>query len=410
MRLFIFLMILTVVSLPSFAQRHCGTSGYFSVAVGNSDNQDNISGKRRDTISDEIIIIPVVVHVLYRSAAQNISDAQIQSQIDCLNRDFNHLNSDTLNTPSAFRVRAAGCGIKFCLARVDPDGRLTSGIIRKNTYVDAFLGDDGMKFSGTGGSNAWDSRRYLNIWVCNMSGRSLGYATFPGGPVEKDGIVINYDVFGTKGSLRAPFNKGRTATHEVGHWLGLNHIWGDALCGDDGIHDTPRQKSYNFGCPSFPRVTNCSPDVNGDMFMNFMDFSDDACMNIFTLGQRSRMRGQFSLNGLRNTFLDTGSCDSVNATAGPAPEEGPVTTIPAPAFDFTAGPNPAVSYIIVKGSSGSDITGRKFRIFNVHGQPVKEFTCTAEGQQVDVSSLVRGLYLIVADFGSTRVVRKFVKG
>src|SRR5699024_2630864 len=136
------------------------------------------------------------------------------------------------------------------------------GIVRKHTNVSSFMGEDGMKFSGSGGDDAWDSKRYLNIWVCSLFGRSLEYATPPGGPADKDGVVINFDVFGTTGSLRANFDKGRTATHEVGHWLGLRHIWGDETCGNDEVDDTPRQLSYNFNCPSFPHVTSCSP--NGD--------------------------------------------------------------------------------------------------------------------------------------------------
>lgn len=409
MRFFTPLVLLMLAAMPSIAQRNCGTTEYhlskFSAAPANSAP----SGIVRDTMNDELIIVPVVVHVLYNTQSQNISDAQIMSQIECLNNDFNRKNADALNTPTAFRQMAANCRIRFCIAKVDPMGRLTSGIIRKYTSVGAFMGDDGMKFSGSGGSNAWDSRRYLNIWVCNMAGRSLGYATFPGGPAERDGIVINFDVFGTTGSLRAPFNKGRTATHEVGHWLGLNHIWGDALCGDDGIDDTPRQKSYNFGCPSFPRLTNCSADANGDMFMNFMDFSDDACMNVFTLGQKQRMRAQFALNGARNGMLDAGSCDSANATAGPAPEEAPQVIVPTPVFDFSIGPNPAHSFIMLKSAAGSDISGRNFQLLNVHGQQVMQFTATGKGYQVNIASLAPGMYLIVTGTGKDRVVRKVIK-
>lgn len=408
MRFFTTVLLLVAATLTSVAQRNCGTSAYHFSRPDAAGDNSNTSGIRRDTLPGETIIIPVVVHVLYNTAAQNISDAQVLSQIECLNNDFNHLNIDTLNTPVAFRKLAADCRIRFCLAKVDPNGRLATGIVRRSTPIQAFM-DESMKFSGSGGSSAWDSRRYLNIWVCNMGGRSLGFASFPGGPADRDGVVINFDVFGTKGTLRAPFNKGRTTTHEVGHWMGLRHIWGDVLCGDDGIDDTPRQKSYNFGCPSFPRLTNCSGDGNGDMFMNFMDFSDDACMNLFTHGQKAIMRGQFALNGQRNGFLDAGTCDSANATSGPAPEETEAPVPAAPAFDFTTGPNPTHSYIVLKAAEGTELTGRVFRIFNSQGQPVMQFSCSNEGQQVNISSLASGLYLVVTGSGKHKIVKKIIK-
>ncbi|RZM06713.1 MAG: hypothetical protein EOO88_52935 [Pedobacter sp.] len=142
-------------------------------------------------------------------------------------------------------------------------GHSFSGIIHKQTSVESFM-SDAMKYSNAGGDDAWDSRRYLNIWVCNMFGRSLGFATMPGGDPAKDGVVINFDVFGTIGSLRPSFDKGRTATHEIGHWLGLKHLWGDDDCGSDDVDDTPPQRSYNFYCPSFPHTTVCSVNGNGD--------------------------------------------------------------------------------------------------------------------------------------------------
>src|SRR5205085_7351896 len=140
-----------------------------------------------------------------------------------------------------------------------------------------------VKYTANGGHDAWNRDQYLNIWVCDLSGK-IGYAQFPGGPAATDGVVIDYQAFGTLGTASIPFHLGRTATHEIGHWLNLRHIWGDANCGDDLVADTPTQQTDNGGCPSFPHVT-CSNGPNGDMFMNYMDYVNDNCMNMFTAGQ-----------------------------------------------------------------------------------------------------------------------------
>jgi len=155
-----------------------------------------------------------------------------------------------------------------------------------------------MKSSTTGGTNAWNTGQYLNIWVCNLSNNTLGYAQFPGGAAATDGVVILTTAFGRYGSASAPFNLGRTATHEVGHWLNLRHIWGDASCGNDFVSDTPTQQAANTGCPSFPKRT-CGNTTNGDMFMNYMDYTDDACMYMFSTGQSSRMNALFAAGGAR---------------------------------------------------------------------------------------------------------------
>jgi len=183
--------------------------------------------------TNAVITIPVVVHVVYNTTTQNISDAQIQSQIDVLNEDFRKLNADRTLIPTDFSSVAADAEIQFCLAKRDPNGLSTTGIVRKSTTVTSFSSDDKVKSSTTGGSNAWPSSSYLNLWVCNLGGGLLGYAQFPGGPASTDGVVIGYTCFGRTGTAQAPFNKGRTGTHEVGHWLNLRHIWGDAACGSD---------------------------------------------------------------------------------------------------------------------------------------------------------------------------------
>ena len=246
-----------------------------------------------------ITVIPVVVHVVYRTNTQNIADTQIQSQIEVLNRDFRKTNPDAASTPAAFSALVADARIEFELATTDPQGNPTTGITRTQTNVASFGSDDGVKSAGSGGVDAWPADRYLNIWVCELGGGLLGYAQFPGGPAATDGVVILHSGFGTNGTAAAPFNLGRTATHEIGHWVNLRHIWGDdgsGCSGDDFVTDTPNQAGSNTGMPSFPRVS-CNNGPNGDLFMNYMDYTDDAGMFMFTHGQVTRM--QATLDGDR---------------------------------------------------------------------------------------------------------------
>lgn len=267
-----------------------------------------------------VITIPVVVHVVYYNNAQNISDAEILSQIDVLNDDFRRTNADAGNTPSGFLGVAADCEINFCMASQDPNGNATTGIQRRQTTVNGFSTNNNMKFFSSGGLDIWDRDKYLNIWVCNLSGGLLGYAQFPGGPANTDGVVCDYAYFGTINSS-PPFDKGRTATHEVGHWLNCYHIWGDdgsSCSGSDSVSDTPNQADENYGCPSFPQIS-CSNGPNGDMFMNYMDYTDDACMNVFTTGQKTRMQSLFSGGGARVALASSPGCNEPNGGGCDAP-------------------------------------------------------------------------------------------
>jgi hypothetical protein len=258
--------------------------------------------------------IPVVVHVLYNNATQNISDAQILSQITILNNDFRKLNADASLIPAAFSGITADVQIEFCLAQRTPAGLSTNGIVRKSTTVTSFSSNDNVKRSANGGDDAWDATKYLNLWVCNLGGGLLGYAQFPGGAVSTDGVVINHTAFGNTGTATAPYGLGRTATHEVGHWLNLRHIWGDASCGSDLVSDTPTQQTSNYGCPTYPRVT-CSNGPAGDMFMNYMDYTNDACMYAFTNGQKTRMMALFSSGGSRVGLTTSLGCQPPSAVS-----------------------------------------------------------------------------------------------
>ena len=258
------------------------------------------------TAERNIITIPTVVHIVYKTNAQNISDAQIQTQMQVLNDDFRRMNADANNTWS----QAADTEIEFCLASVDPNGNPTTGITRTYTNTSSFSGD-AVKYTNQGGKNAWPRGSYLNMWVCNLGGGILGYAQFPNsGSAATDGVVMGYNYFGTIGAAQAPFDGGRTTTHEVGHWLNLYHIWGDGGCGvDDNVSDTPASDNANYGCAS--NHTSCG---STDMVQNYMDYSDDACMNLFTAGQRNRMRAVLTGNGFRASLQNSLGCGTSTAT------------------------------------------------------------------------------------------------
>ncbi len=240
-------------------------------------------------------IIPVVFHIMHIGGNENISKAQILDQMVILNKDFRRLNADTNNTPLAFRPVAADCNIEFRLAQKDPNGNCTDGIIRKYTPLTVNAKDNIKALS------YWQNTKYFNIWVVKSidangsPGVILGYAQFPGfGSPLTDGVVLRHDVVGSIGTAASgPFgtDDGRTLSHEAGHWLGLRHIWGDQNCGDDFVADTPEHWDANFGCPTFPHNvnSNCAPGPNGEMFTNYMDYTDGNCKNMFTLGQSANI-------------------------------------------------------------------------------------------------------------------------
>jgi hypothetical protein len=243
-------------------------------------------------LADGTLELPVVVNVLYHKPEENISDRQINSQLDVLNDDFAGTNKDVNATDTYNSVKAGNIKIKFLLQRV----------IRKYTTVTAFYTNNAMKFSNRGGIDATSPETTLNIWVCNLGGGILGYAQFPGGNKATDGIVINTLAFG-KGAAFTLYNDydlGRTATHEVGHYFNLRHIWGDRQCGNDYVDDTPLHYTYNFGCPEAGKTSRCDGSI--EMTMNYMDYTDDACMYMFTKGQAVRMQATFANGGPRESL------------------------------------------------------------------------------------------------------------
>ena len=367
-------------------------------AGGSSDTSGNTPAPIMPAVPEKIII-PVVVHILWNTSAQNLSDAQVLSQIEALNKDFSGSNADHNKIPAYFSSLAADCGISFALAKIDPQGRATTGIERRQTNITAFNFDDKAKSNSTGGADAWDATSYLNLWVCNLTTGIAGYASVPGGPALKDGVVINTAVFGTL-NMNGAFNKGRTAVHEIGHWLNLRHIWGDANCGDDKVDDTPTQQAANRGCNSGEKFT-CGNTAHGDMYMNFMDFSDDACMYMFTKGQRQRMRVLFEAGGPRSSLLFS---KALLGDGLPLQE-----TVMVKGFDLIVYPNPATETITIQLLNNNTSLGKKIFICNQLGQIVKVAVGTGKQQQVDISALYPGLYFIKLEGMQSGAMKKFVK-
>ncbi len=266
----------------------------------------------------DVVTIPVVFHVLYNLPEQNISDAQINSQIDALNENFNAENPDVSTVPVPFMSLVGRSGIRFVLAKRDPQGNPTNGIIRKYTTITSFSSDGAACFSSLGGDDAWPHDQYLNIWVVNKSG-AAGYSAYPwSGSAATDGVIVGYNYVGKVGTFTNNWNyqKGRTVVHEVGHWLGLVHIWGDATCGSDLVADTPTHEKANGSCPAFPHVSMCAGSApNGDMFMNYMDYTNDDCRTMFSQGQVDRMLG----------FLNTTRAGLLTSLGGVAPSGSDIT-------------------------------------------------------------------------------------
>lgn len=296
--------------------------------------------------------IPIIVHIIHNGTAvgsgANISQAQVNSQLTILNNDFAGTNSDISSLPSVFNsVKAGDTGIRFCLAKVDPDGNLLAeeGIERINRNSRGWSDPNNLSsnnfssyFNNTIKPNSiWDPTKYLNIWVAGADNSGLlGFASFPAGSglsglsgvetANTSGVVVNHKAFGSTGTAASPYNRGRTATHEIGHWLGLRHIWGDGTCATDFCSDTPPAETSNYGCKTHPFNTGgCSGNSSGEMFMNYMDYVNDACMYVFTANQKTRMLTAMANGTYRVGLNNSGACNA------PVQLDAAVTAIVSPA-------------------------------------------------------------------------------
>ncbi|MEQ9438638.1 MAG: choice-of-anchor J domain-containing protein [Cyclobacteriaceae bacterium] len=314
-----FAMLLCLPDLQA-QEEHCGTVSYnkdqniprFERWIDAKKLARRISPQAKLSAeeADPIYRIPVVVHVIHRGEAEgvgtNIPFEQIEDQIRILNEDFRHLNADSVNTPEEFQPLASDTRIEFVLARQSPDGFETNGVVRVEGGNDDYGLLDGDLLADL---SWWNAELYLNIWVAPLRSGLLGFAQFPVSDLDglestsnnplTDGVVIDYNFFGSIGNV-VDRSEGRTTTHEIGHYLGLRHIWGDGDCSfDDFVEDTPLQEADSEGCPVHPQFS-CN---SNDMFQNYMDYTNDACMNLFTLGQKERMRIVLENSIRRRTLL-----------------------------------------------------------------------------------------------------------
>ncbi|HEY6081910.1 MAG TPA: M43 family zinc metalloprotease [Chitinophagaceae bacterium] len=321
------LLLLLLQAAPVSAQRKCGTPEAIKEALAKNpklvkkleqfNRLARISARAPNMhrAAGNIVMIPVVVHIVLQNP-NSVTDAQVASQIAELNQDYTASNPDTSRVPAIWKPLTGNMQMQFCLAERTPGGDPSDGIIRVKTTQSQFSINNAcstVKHAATGGSDAWDSHQYLNIWVCNLETNYLGVTTPPGlYPDDEQGAVIQYDAFGTIGNLEPLYNKGRTTTHEIGHYFYLYHPWGngDGSCSPgDYVDDTPPQTNAVYGCPAFPKTDQCSPNYPGIMFMNFMQYVDDSCMYMFSQGQVAR--AQSSLYSDRATLLSSDGCSPV---------------------------------------------------------------------------------------------------
>lgn len=342
-----------------------------------------------------VITIPVVVHIVWNQTPQNITDEQVFSQIEVLNQDFQASNTEVPGIPAIFKNLVANVEIEFCLASLDPNGNPTSGITR--TFTDNPVGIGGttaIHYTSMGGRNAWDTERYLNIWVAKFAGSVGGTASFPGeGPPEEDGLEIDYRQFGKTG-LSPPYHLGRTATHEMGHYFNLEHLWGPHIndcCGNDFVDDTPPScETYLQKCPIAPAITCTSPD----MFMNYMFYTDDACMGMFTLGQKMRMLA--TLNGPRSGLLGSIGCQTV--AVNEPKEKAEITIFQNPAVD-------QFSFIL----KSSKPFGWNAVLFDSFGKAqIRDSIIPGSLKEMDVSQLASGVYWLQLENEGNVLTKKIV--
>lgn len=355
------------------------------------------------------VTIPVVVHIVWKEPLENISDAQILSQIEALNRDFQQKN-DQSNIPAEFKPLAANIDIEFCLAKTDPKGKATTGITRTQTsYSDVWSRMGTTQSNPTPrrriyhsileGHDAWDTKKYLNIWVGKLGNGKAGYGTFPNNikPEDTDGIVIDPTFFGTVGTAgnNAGFNLGRTAVHEVGHYLNLYHPWGSGSTnfdckGDDFVEDTPIPVEAISGYPT-GNVFGC--ENKRVITMNFMNFVQDNWMTMFTNGQKERMLN--ALEEYRKDLINSAACNSVSNKDNQLVNS--ILLYPSPAKD-----------ILNIDFNEQELIGASFQIFDVSGRVVEIGVLSESKNIINISNFTPGFYQIGINIENYNIIKRFL--
>jgi hypothetical protein len=355
-----------------------------------------------DMTTQSIFNIPVIVHVIHNNeplnsiaatSGGNLNAAQIIDQINILNKDFNGTNADTNLIPSAFKPLLGKFKVNFCLAVVNPTGGVLAepGVDRIDRNTKGWTAPPysySYSSSTVKPQSIWDVNKYLNMWVCGLSGGLLGFATFPDpstsglgglfapyGNATSDGVVILNNAFGSIGTAAGfiPFNKGRTATHEVGHWIGLRHIWGDGACANDFCNDTPQHSNSTSGCPSYPVATGCTgfPSPPGRMFMNYMDYTNDACMYMFSKDQAYRAQLIMTNSPIRAALLTSTVCNLPSVT-----NDLGIMYVSSPTYSQVINCNNFINPVIVVKNFGSNMITSATYTFNVNGVGTQTFNWT----------------------------------
>jgi hypothetical protein len=416
-RLFLFFCLL--LSLYGRAQSysgHCATDLYLQAAKAEDPGlesrlalleqqiQDYITNNPLSKTRTTVVTIPVVFHVVYNTPAQNIADAVIGEQMAILNADYAKLNADTVNVPPAWKSIAANTQIQFALANWDTAMNYTNGIVHTYTTVTDFSNspfDHKINFASQGGANVWNPLHYLNIWVCNLGAGILGYTQMPGaGPATRDGCVINCIAVGKTGAT-SPYNLGRTVTHEVGHWFNLIHVWGggstvatgNCTGGSDFVADTPPEDGANFTnyTPFTVKTDACSGSAPGFMWQNYMNYTDDVGMCLFTAGQVARM--QAALHGPRDSIISSPALGIQELTA-------------TPVISLYPSPSDGLVILSVKGS----ISSARIVVYDMSGQVVGGLAKVDPGANsvLDLTNLSDGVYMIEYIANGIRSAKKVV--
>lgn len=408
---FLFLFVFTLVLLPFInAQRpvsRCSTSEFYKKSVEEHPEilekvkaienfTENWIKENKHTANFRAgITIPVVIHVVYRTPAGNISNEQIDSQIDVLNKDYQATNDEIVTVASGFQDDIANVGLEFCLAKRDPNGNATSGITRVQTNKMNIGNTHDIFHAGQGGADAWDEAHYLNIWVTELSAGYLGYAKYPGTAAPgEDGAVISFLYFGTTGVAADsyPYNKGRTVTHEIGHYFNLLHVWGESedCSSSDHVVDTPSSSESYIGTCPFSAQFSCGSQ---DMHMDFMYYTDDACLGMFSKGQKARMMA--ALNGPRAGLLASNGCQLIS-------------DIPVDESTISIYPNPSFGQLIIDFDTLTN-DNIQINLYDIAGKIVKVWTFgSSDFISLDVSDFPRGLYFLKLQIGGAKINKKVV--